>query len=233
MTAREAQLAFWWRDDDVGRYDPSLDQLLALAGNVAIRPALAVVPAWLDEPTIERLGNARVDVLQHGWAHRNHAPSGRKAIELGGEISPEACWAELRNGAALLQGTLPAGFLPVLVPPWNRIDDRVTAGLRAHGFEGLSTFADDAQGRLYGLTQINTHLDVIDWRGDRRMKPLDALLGELAALLAQPPLRAIGVLTHHLLMGAAEFDRLSTFFSHVASHRSVEWLSARALFSPD
>lgn len=234
MTLWRRGVPVWWRDDDAGRYHPALDHLLGLASGQGVPLGLAIVPAWLDQRSIEAVLAARdIDVLQHGWAHRDHAPPGQKAIELGGTRATAQCHSDLRQGRAVLDRAFGDRFLPVLVPPWNRIDERVTAGLAGLDYRMLSTFADDMEGPTYGLRQINTHLDVIDWRRTREMKPLRVLIDELEALVARPETVVIGLLTHHLLMGDAEFDRLSRFLSHVAQHPSLEWTSPRAICPPD
>jgi len=234
MTRRRGDVTIWWRDDDAGRHHPALDRLLGLAASQRVPLGLAIVPAWLDRQSIDRVLAAQdVDVLQHGWTHRDHAPLGRKAIEQGGRRATTQCLAELRRGRTVLERAFGARFLPVLVPPWNRIDERVAAGLPGLDYQVLSTFADDLQGPTYGLRQINTHLDVIDWRQGRRMKPLSVLIEELEALVARPGTVLIGLLTHHLLMGDAEFDRLSQLLSHATLHPSLKWSSPRALCAPD
>lgn len=234
MSARGQRVRFWWRDDDAGRHSSTLDGLLELAVSFELPLGLAVVPAWLDQRTIDRVrATPLVDVLQHGWAHQDHRQNGQKAIELGGGQPTQHCLEQLLRGRAILERAFGDRFLPVLVPPWNRIEERITSELGGLGYRALSTFADDAQGKPNGLLQINTHLDVIDWRGGRRMKPEPVLQAELEALLARPETTTVGLLTHHLLMRAAEFDRLSLLLSHVARHPAIAWTSPRDLFSID
>jgi hypothetical protein len=74
---------FWWRDDDATRPSRSLDRLLTIAAGLRAPVALAVIPAAAEAVLAERLDDARVAVLQHGYAHANHAPDGEKKAELG------------------------------------------------------------------------------------------------------------------------------------------------------
>ncbi len=88
--------------------------------------ALAVIPKGATTALAERLRTEpRVAVLQHGWQHKNHAAEGEKKIELGGERPTAEVLDELRRGCERLQTLFPEKFLPVLVPPWNRIADAV------------------------------------------------------------------------------------------------------------
>ena len=87
---------FWWRDDDAQDHTPALDRLLRLASALEVVPALAVIPAGATPALAETLkAAAHVDVLQHGYAHRNHAPSAHKKAELGAHRPLTAVTQEL------------------------------------------------------------------------------------------------------------------------------------------
>lgn len=222
----------WWRDDDAGRIGPTLAPLLdlSLAG---VRPiGLAVVPAWLDAATTRLIRNRPdVQVLQHGWNHASHALAGEKSIELGGAATTADCLDLLRAGAARLDSAFGDTFLPILVPPWNRIADRVLERLGEIGFTGLSTFADDHRGAVSGLVHINAHVDIVDWRGDRRMKPIATLIAEVEDRIAQGGSPVIGILSHHLVMSVDDVARLGQFFLELEARHGCRWVAPRALFA--
>ena len=221
----------WWRDDDAGRLAPTLAPLLDLS-RVDARPVgLAVVPAWLDAATADLIrGEPSAEVLQHGWIHANHSVAGEKTIELGGSVATRTCLDQLLAGAARLGAAFGAAFLPVLVPPWNRIADRVLERLAEVGYIGLSTSSNDCRGTTFGLVHINTHVDIIDWRGDRRMKPVDALIAEVDHLLAQDGSTLFGILSHHLVMSADDVAQLGQFFRALEARYRCRWVAPRMLF---
>ncbi len=65
----------WWRDDDAKSVTPELDKLLELRKQVGAPLALAVIPAGAHDPLARRLASlAEITVLQHVYAHQNHAP---------------------------------------------------------------------------------------------------------------------------------------------------------------
>src|SRR6185503_10933091 len=64
---------FWWRDDDAVTDTPALRRLLELRASLDVPLALAVIPANADA-ALAALVPPEVAVLQHGFAHRNHAP---------------------------------------------------------------------------------------------------------------------------------------------------------------
>ncbi len=222
----------WWRDDDAGRHDARLDRLLELAATDDRPLGLAVVPAWLDAATTARaLAVPSVHVLQHGWAHADHAAAGAKSIELGGTLALDVLRDRLKAGASRLLAAFGERFLPVMVPPWNRIDTPGLAALAGLGFRALSTFAEDRRGRAHDLVQANTHVDLIDWQGTRRMKPEAALLGEIDRLMAQPDRRVLGLLSHHLEMSLDDMARLRQLLTHLDAHRRCRWADLPTLFS--
>jgi peptidoglycan/xylan/chitin deacetylase (PgdA/CDA1 family) len=220
----------WWRDDDAGRDDPRLERLLELAERQALPLALAVVPVWLDESAQARIAaSAQASVLQHGFAHRNHAPAGEKSCELGGRAL-ELIEAELAQGHAALVDAFGAAFLAVLVPPWNRFDQRLIGRLTACGFCGLSAFgARKAREAAAGLIQVNTHLDPIDWRGDRLFVGEVAALERLIAVL--DPDEPIGILSHHLAMDEPGWQFLDRLLGVLAAHPGAVLCSAADLFT--
>jgi len=223
----------WWRDDDAGYRSERLDRLLELVRRTGRPLALAVIPARLEpEVTAAILACDDVVVLQHGWDHADHAADDRKQVELGGTLGGEACRDRLARGKALLEHAFGERFLPVLVPPWNRIEAPCLATLEALGFVAVSTFARDTSAIEFGLAQVNTHVDLIDWQGGRRMKPLSDLLAEVDRLLADPALGTLGLMSHHLDMTQADLDVLEQLFQYLDSLERCRWASLVPLFEP-
>ncbi len=75
-TGRVTEL--WWRDDDAAAPAPALERLLAAQRGGGVPLMLAVIPAKATEGLVRRLaGEPDVVVVQHGWAHLNHARPGR------------------------------------------------------------------------------------------------------------------------------------------------------------
>jgi hypothetical protein len=227
---RGEAIRLWWRDDDAGREHAALERLIELAERRDLPLALAVVPLWL-EPPVQALiaASARTTVLQHGFAHANHAPAGVKAVELGGR-DLGAIVAELEEGRAALIDAFGATCLAVLVPPWNRLDPQLTQRLAACGFTGLSTFGRRTGSEAApGVIQVNAHLDPIDWRGSRLFVGEATALERLCAVLG--PNEPIGILSHHLAMNEAGWAFLDRLLGVLASHPAARLCAADELFS--
>ena len=229
VAARGEAIRVWWRDDDAGSDHPALIRLLELAECLDLPLALAVVPMWLDANTQARIAaSPNATVLQHGFAHADHAPPEGKSIELGGR-DPAAVLGELERGRAMLADAFGCAFLAVLVPPWNRLDAGLVERLTGCGFVGLSTFGRRAGAEAApGLPQINTHLDPVDWRGTRLFVGETAALTRLIAVLdAEEP---IGILSHHLAMDEAGWAFLDRLLRVLADHPGARLCPARELF---
>ncbi|MCA0272362.1 MAG: polysaccharide deacetylase family protein [Proteobacteria bacterium] len=213
----------WWRDDDAVEPTAALDRMLLLSQTWQVPLALAAIPARTGAPLAERLqGENLTTVAVHGWAHRNHAPSGEKKAELGAHRPAPVVLAELAQGFDTLRGLHGPRLAPVLVPPWNRISPDVVAGLPALGFRALSVYGPP---KPAPLAVINTHVDLIDWHGTRGGRPADALYAELARELARPGDDPIGILGHHLVHDAAAWSFLESLFELTRGHPGCRWTS--------
>ena len=85
--------------------------------------------------------------------------------------------------------------------------------LASIGYRGVSTFKSrTAATAAPGLVQVNTHIDPINWRGDRSLVSPAALLADLAEALRQrrtgdtDATEPLGLLTHHLVHDPAIWD---------------------------
>lgn len=201
-----APLPFWWRDDDAVADTPQLTRLIALSEQTQVPVHLAIIPARADTTLPPRLDPGWAVPVTHGWAHKNHAPKGEKRAEFGAHrplemLEQEAAQARLH--LADLLGTAPA---PMFVPPWNRMTRSLAPGLKRAGFDSLSTFTPRrTRAAAPGLTQINTHIDPIDWRGTRSLVDPQQLIAQMVQQLADrrlgnaDPTEPYGLLTHHLV----------------------------------
>lgn len=231
----------WWRDDDATRPGPALDRLIALAEAQGAPLALAVVPAPCEAGLADRLRTAEgVSVLQHGFAHLNHEAADRKKCELGGARPAAAVLTELAAGRQRLAELFGPRSLPVLVPPWNRIDPALVAGLPGLGFRGLSTYTPRAAARpAAGLLQVNCHVDPIRWKPARGFLGAAESLALLCRHLADKRQGAAdrdepsGLMTHHAVHDDALWDFLEALLGRLARHPAVTFLSAAEAFDPE
>lgn len=234
LASQGQQVAFWLRDDDAVEPTPALEMLLQLTRRYNIPLTLAVIPQHTGAALVDRLAQEpALCVTVHGWSHVNHATPPEKKQELGLQRPAAVVLGELKAGFDKLQDLYGAHFLPMLVPPWNRIDKTLVPALSALGFSALSVFGREKVPTPMRL--LNTHVDVMDWRGTGGGRDADVLFAEIADWLAPDaePLKALGLLTHHLVHDAAVWRFLERLFQLTYEHPACRWMSAGDILSKD
>jgi len=223
----------WWRDDDAVAATPALEQLLDTADTVGIVPVLAVIPAHLDESLPRMLQGRKVHVALHGWQHHNHQPKGSKKAELGDARPSDLVLGELHDGVRRLQDAFGDQFLPLLVPPWNRSVAAVEAGISQLGLQALSRFNGDRPWTS-GVPRIDTHLDLIDWKGDRGFIGHPVAESVLRSLLDRNEMGGrtslVGVLSHHLVE-VAESAWFMRSLADILADLRPSWLSGQEILA--
>ena len=220
-------VSLWWRDDDARAPTPELERLLASAKDNGVPLALAVIPEGAGPALVDRLRDeSRMSILLHGHTHDNHAPAGEKRAEFGDHRPAEAMTREITSGRAKLESLFGAQFKPVFVPPWNRIGKTGRALLPGLGFQILSVYGP-AKPQAPGLpAELNTHLDIMDWRAMRGLA-VDEADRRLAALIdardhdASEP---IGLLTHHLQHDEIAWVLIGRLLAFLTEHPATRWI---------
>lgn len=225
----------WWRDDDAIDVTAELERLLEMQRATGAPLALAVVPSKATEALAARLaGEVGIDVLQHGYAHANHAAPPEKKIELGLQRPAMLVLGELGAGWLALERLFGAKALPVMVPPWNRIAPVLVPTLPEVGYRGLSTFGPRPRAQpVRGLWQVNAHVDLIDWKS-RRFAGEETVLAALVAALAHARGRdaePVGMLSHHLAMDGGAWDFLRSILERTTAMPGVQIYAAHGLFA--
>lgn len=229
---------FWWRDDDAHGPSPALARLVETARGVPL--GLAVVPAKLVDGLASFIeDNGNLIVLQHGYAHQNHAGPSDDKIELGPQRPMAHTLGDLATGWARLEAVFGARALPVLVPPWNRLAPGLVPLLPEIGYRGLSTYGARKRAEpVAHLVQVNTHVDIIDWHGSRGFLGEDAVLGCMVDVLARrrtgqtDPAEPTGILTHHLVHDEASWAFLRRLAALVEAHGAACWRRPADIFRP-
>jgi len=232
------EVEFWWRDDDAVQWTPALAQLVGLARRFDVPLALAVVPSNAESALFAQLAND-VCVLQHGVDHRNRSTAGAKRAEFVPQERPQDAVARIAAGRARLAALAGERWTAAFAPPWNRMPEALAAQLPGAGLRGLSRFGPRARARPSpGLAQVNAHVDLVAWRGDRSFVGVRAALAQAVRHLAArrtgsaDPEEPTGWLTHHLQHDRATWRFLEQLFERTREAPAVRWLSARTLFAP-
>ena len=226
---------FWWRDDDARRPSEGLYRLLRLSQAHRVPLALAVIPdVDLTDLAGAIAGNPLVRAIQHGCDHVDRNIGGGFSAEFDpaapdGEVAAavNAAWERLSRAT---------DAAPIYAPPWNVLTPNVRRALaetplRAVSLYGALKAAPD------GMSEINTHIDIMNWR-PARFRGSGAILARLWRQLrarrkdgrwGEP----IGLLTHHKNLDPAAWAFLKTFLARAAAPAAgFRWRSALDLIDP-
>ncbi|RJG40733.1 polysaccharide deacetylase family protein [Mesorhizobium sp. DCY119] len=220
---------FWLRDDDAVEPTTALDRLLDLTGDFAVAVTLAVIPAATDGRLADRLSHAaHAAVAVHGWAHQNHAPMDQKKQELGAHRPRGAVLDELAHGLSRIIRLHGERAVPMLVPPWNRIDPGLIDDLGSIGFTALSVYGPP---KPAPIRVVNSNVDIMDWHGTRGCRDHALLVQEIVARLQQryDSGEPVGLLTHHLVHDEATWVFLEQLFEVTGRSRACRWLPVSML----
>lgn len=223
---------FWWRDDDAAHPCPELDELLNMTNRYGAPCGLAAIPARVGEPLARRLeSEPLIWILQHGLAHVNHAPKGNGAWELGLHRPLPQVLADLRQGRDILSGLFGKRFVPVVVPPWNRMDPALWPELPGLGIRGVSAgYRRSGPTPPPGVRVVGVPCDLLDWEsGLARFSGETRCVADLVEHLQRKrtgehdPLLPSGILTHHLEMDRAAWNFFETLATALARHPAARW----------
>jgi hypothetical protein len=214
LDSENKYMEIWWRDDDLEAPSHSLENMIAVSDNINLAPLLAVVPARASSQLVNLLNQCNINIAMHGLNHYNYEPFTRKKAEFGSFRPIEAQWKDLEKGIGKLEQLFGDLFLKCFVPPWNRINNELTKTLPSFGISSLSTFSSRKEATpVPGLLQVNTHVDVIDWKEKRSFIGAELMADKIAGELQNCRTRAIdtlepiGLLTHHLIMSIDDWKQ--------------------------
>jgi hypothetical protein len=222
----------WLRDDDAVVPSAALEHLLEISARYAVPAAIAIIPAATGPAMASRMAEARHAVpVVHGWRHVNHAPPQEKKQELGAHRPRPDVVTDLSDAIQRMMALFGERLLPLLVPPWNRIDQTLLPMLPELGYIGVSGYRGHPAGGE--LPVLNTHVDIIDWQTTRRGGDHAALAAELARQLAaaRPIGAAVGILTHHLDHDETCWSFLERLFEITGAHPACRWSEPASLIS--
>ena len=210
----------FFRNDDVGWDDPGLCALLDLFEARSLPVDLAVIPHSLRHDLARDLKaraeshSARLSFHQHGFAHTNHEPTGRK-YEFGPSRPPPVQYRDIAEGRARLQEHLGPLVDPIFTPPWNRCTLATARCLVELGFKVLSREASAPAFDVSDLIELPVR---VDWFAHRKRVRLSRIeFGEVLATnidTAGP----IGIMFHHAVMDHDERLAAAELLTLIAEH---------------
>jgi predicted deacetylase len=209
LAAATGPVPWFFRDDDAGWADDALWALLDEFETAGVPIDVAAIPTALTPDAGRRLAaraaGGLVGVHQHGYAHVDHEPAGRKC-EFGAARDAAAQAADVANGRALLEDALGRSIDPVFTPPWNRASADLAGAVLAAGHRVLSR--DVSAGRLDGpgLAEVPV---TVDWSARRRGVPVAPSARGQAIAAGVAGGGPVGVMLHHATLDATDRAELA------------------------
>jgi len=199
----------FFRDDDAGWRDDRLRALLDRFEAHGLPLDVAAIPRALGPRMARELLARAVPVHQHGLAHVNHEPDGRR-YEFGASRPADVQRADIAAGRTLLAERLGDAVEPIFTPPWNRCTRDTGVCLAELGFAVLSRESRAEPLGVSGLRELSVS---VDWC---RLAP-DAFAQRFAAAAAP-----VGVMFHHAEMSDDDLDRAGELLALLAGHERVD-----------
>jgi hypothetical protein len=204
---------FWWRDDDARGLSPALDRLTRVADGLPV--SIAVIPYGVSPTLADWLtDNPAVTIAQHGVDHVNRRmPAEGSAADYSSAVAPVPLARGILAGRHALER---AGLDPVFfTPPWNRVEPVLLEALAIAGYFVISGWNGEGADKP-GFQRLDTHIDLLRWKGGARFRGAARLYEDLRRQLAERRgggdfARPIGLLTHHLDHDEASWKFLENF----------------------
>lgn len=221
----------FFRDDDCGWGDDRLLLLLDILADFDVPVDLAAIPAALNSVFAQKLSRRmaahpeRLRIHQHGYAHLNHEPSGKKC-EFGPARDYRSQHIDIEKGQRLLAELLGAEPDPIFTPPWNRCTAVTARCLAELGFQALSR---DSHAEAFDIPVLMEIPIAVDWFAHRKKVRLNQMeWGELLAAKFESA-ASIGIMLHHAVMDAEEMQALAELLSLLARHPNVNCQTMQSL----
>lgn len=234
----QAAATIWWRDDDLHQPTPELELILYTSEITRFKPLLGVIPLLSVQELPASLKNFDARIGIHGLQHINHNIRLARKSEFGSARCIEDQKQDIKKAKDVLLSLFGDSVLNCFIPPWNRISSELVAYLPNLGFSSISAFGErKTKHPVPNLLQINTHVDLIDWKNTRKFIGGESMASQLTNYLRRKRLdtsnhfEPIGLLSHHLEMNKKDWEEFQTVCLTLKKHAAVYLADPIEIFS--
>jgi hypothetical protein len=228
---------FFLRDDDAARATPRLQRLLGICRQTDTQVMLSVIPGRVQPDLVETIMECEFAVpVQHGYQHESHSTIEGVKSEFPDEEALEPQHDRARRGIEDMANAFGDRFMPILVPPWNNISQKLVANLASVGIAGLSCSGRRGGSDRYNIKLFNSWVSLNDFsKLEEPFDPaiiVDKYMRTIGNRLTQAKdrLEPIGLTTHHLVTSEEQFRFLHALIETVRE-AGGQWLSPEELMS--
>ena len=160
------------RIDDIGFHDARDQFIISELCKASIRVTCGAVPTWVTQEcanflkSIARQYPGCLEIHQHGYSHKNHAPEDAPwDYEFGPVCSLAQQFDNISRGRMMLEKVFEDLFFPAFSPPFAELDGNTLIALQRTGFVAVSHYPPRLH---YALPNFSPALECFDWHPMRQ-----------------------------------------------------------------
>lgn len=207
---------FFLRCDDVAAPDAAFRRMAGLLTKAGLPFSCAVIPALAGRELaaflrVQAAGGARLEALQHGFSHAEHAGNRYMKQEFGPVRTYQEQRADIAAGKKLMTRFFGRLSRPVFVPPFHACNSDTLKALAALKFRGVSA-SILPDGRLPGgLVFLGTRVTVNEYDLRLKARRLDLKTLKSRTLAAVREKGPAGIYFHHADIRGGDFRVFSAY----------------------
>jgi hypothetical protein len=215
------------RDDDVWADGPVFRELAGFLREHKIPVIYAVVPARLEAQMARRLRQmkkndpALVDLVQHGFSHRNHECAGKDRYEFGEKRPYARQFQDIKDGMALMKRSFGRCVTPGFIPPYHAYDENTVRAIEALSIPLFSASkAVPLHSKKFIDLPASIWLHADDPKGYRRALDLPGMMDKVIHGFDDSGITGI-VYRHRLIKTRARLKDMKAFLLSLARERDA------------
>ena len=215
---KKNKVKFWFRDDDAGIDNKSLDNLMQYLKDKKINLLIAAIPALSDnklKTILDKYDNYVIG--QHGYSHTNYSES--DLSEYPDTRKKEVIADELIKGNRILSNLFKDKYNKVFIPPWFEVGSTTKKLLKEHNYLAISNYWNN---RINSneMIEINSQVDLVDWDNAYTFGGEDYVLNQIISEIELGNI-CIGILLHHERIGKETYCFLDKLIEIILEHGSI------------
>ena len=209
---------FWFRDDDAGIDNESLDNLMQYLNQKKINLLIENIQALSDvelKLMLDKYDN--YVIAQHGYSHTNYSEN--DLSEYPDTRKKDAISDELLNGNKILSNLFKEKYNKVFVPPWFEVGSITKKMLKEHNYLAISNYWKN-QINSDGMIEINAQVDLVNWDNAYTFGGEDYVLNQIISEIESGN-TCIGILLHHERIGKETYFFLDKLIAIISDYGSI------------
>ncbi len=209
---------FWFRDDDAGIDNNSLDTLMDYLNKKNINVLIAAIPK-LSNNELKFILDKYYNYLiaQHGYEHINYTNGDSSEYPDTREV--EVINKELLEGNKILEKLFENKYKKIFIPPWFEIGNKAKKILKDNNYLAISNYWTNKI-NFDELVEINSQVDFVNWDDAYTFGGEDFVLKQIISEINSGN-KCIGLLLHHERIGKETYYFLDKLIDVILENGSI------------